>query len=87
MLYIGILEMGISIICQIVSLIHLTLSMLKLLSTKANGCKDFQNISKHCQVDIHWIALTEYSQMSTHVPRIQSFSRLFASFVLAKLVA
>ena len=29
-------------------------------------------------VGIHWIALAEYSQMSTHVPGFQSFFRVFA---------
>ena len=33
--YVGIFGLGISIICQIVSLIYLTLSILRLLSTKA----------------------------------------------------
>ena len=39
----------------------------------------FWNPSKPCHVGIHWIAVTEYSQMSTHVPGFQSFFRYFAS--------
>ena len=37
-------------------------------------------MSKLCHVDIHWKALIEYSQVSTHVPGFQSFFRFFASF-------
>ena len=40
----------------------------------------FKKSSKPCHVGIHWIALAEYSQMSTHVPGFQSFFRFFASF-------
>ena len=29
---------------------------------------------------IHWIALSEYSQMGTNVPGFQSFFRFFSSF-------
>ena len=60
---------------------YLTLPMLRLLSSKAQGCKDFQKPSKHCHVGIHWIALAEYSQMSTHVPRFQSFFQVFCIFL------
>ena len=35
---------------------------------QGQGRKDFRKPSKPCHVGIHWIALTEYSQMSTHVP-------------------
>ena len=31
-------------------------------------------------VGIHWIALAEYSQMSTNMPGFQSFLRCFLSF-------
>ena len=55
----------------------LTLLMLRLLSSKAQGCKDFWKTSKPCQVGIHWKALAEYSQMSTHLPGFQSFFRDF----------
>ena len=39
----------------------LPLPMLRLLSFKALGCKDFLKSSKPCRVGIHWIALAEYS--------------------------
>ena len=39
----------------------LTLPMLRLLSSKAQGHKDFGKPSKHCHVGIHWIAFAEYS--------------------------
>ena len=51
--------------------------MLRLLSSKAQGRKDFWKPSKPCHVGIHWIALAEYSQMSTHVPGFQSFFIFF----------
>ena len=37
----------------------------------------FSKSSKPCHVGIHWIALAEYSKMSTQVPGFQSFFRLF----------
>ena len=45
-----------------------TLRMLGLLLPNAQECKDFCQPSKSCHVGIHWIALSEYSPMSTHVP-------------------
>ena len=60
------------------SLMPLNLSMLRLLSSKAKGCKDFWKSSKPCHVGIHWKALAEYFQMSTHLPRFQLFFRIFA---------
>ena len=45
----------------------------------------FWKPSKPYHVGIHWMALTEYSQMSTHVPGFQSYSRFLHHFVLAKL--
>ena len=45
----------------------LTLPMLRLLLSKAQECKDFWKSSKLSHVGIHWIALAEYSQMSTRV--------------------
>ena len=41
----------------------LTLPMLRLLSSKAQGRKDFWKTSKPCLVGIHWKAFVEYSQM------------------------
>ena len=52
----------------------MALSVLRLLSSKAQGRKDFRKQSKPCRVGIHLIALAEYSQMSTHVPGFPSFS-------------
>ena len=37
--------------------------------SKAQYRKNIWQLSKPCNVGIHWIALTEYSQTSTHVPR------------------
>ena len=48
-------------------------------SFKAQGHKDIRKPSKPCRVCIHWIALTEYSHMSTHVSGFQSYFRIFAS--------
>ena len=55
----------------------LTLPTLQLLLLRAQGPKDLCKPSKPCLVGIHWIALTEYSQMSTHVPGFQSLFSLF----------
>ena len=41
--------------------------------------------SKPCHVGIHWIALAEYSQMSTHTPGFQWFFIFLHHFVLDKL--
>ena len=57
-----------------------TLPMLRLLLSKAQERKEFWKPSKPCHVGIHWIALAEYSQESTHLPGFQSFFRIFASF-------
>ena len=63
----------------------LTLLMLRLLSSKAHGCKDFGKLSRPCHVGIHWIVLKECSQMSSHFPGFQSFFRFLHHFVLNKL--
>ena len=64
----------------------LTLLMVRLLSSKEQGCKDFLKPPKNRIVGIHWIALTEYSQMSTHLPGFQSvFSFFLHLYVSAKL--
>ena len=52
---------------------------------KHKKCKDFWKPSKPCHVGIHWIAFTECSQMSTHVPGFHSFSGCLHHFVLSKL--
>ena len=57
---------------------------------KAQGRKDFEKPStcKLFHVGIHWIAHTEYSQMSTHVqahvPGFQSFVRIIVSFTIGQ---
>ena len=58
--------------------IGLTLPMLRLLLSKAQDRKDFINLSKPCHVGIHWIALAEYSHMSTHLPGFHSFFRFLS---------
>ena len=57
--------------------------MLRLLSFKAQGCKDFwkKTTSKLCHVSIYWKALAEYSQ--THLPGLQP--GFLHDFVLAKV--
>ena len=45
--------------------------MLRLLSSKVQKRKDFGESSEPCRVGIHWKALTEYSQISTHIPGFQ----------------
>ena len=54
-------------------------------SSKEKGRKYFLNPSKPCHVGIHWIALAEYSQMSTHLPGAKSFLRVFASFCIGQI--
>ena len=56
-----------------------------ILSSKAQGHKYFWKPSKPCHIGIYWIALVEYSRMSTHMPGFQSFSGFLHYFVLAKL--
>ena len=63
-----------------------SLPMLRLLSSKSQGRKDFWKPSKTCHVGIHWIALTECSQMSTHMTGFQSFFSFFVSFCNGKIV-
>ena len=64
----------------------LTLPMLRLLLSKAQGLKAYWKPFKPCHVGIHWIAFTECSQMSTHVPGFQYFFQFFCIlFVLDKL--
>ena len=47
-------------------------------SSKAQRHKDFREPFKSCHVGLYWIALVEYSQMSTDMPLFQSFFRGFA---------
>ena len=48
--------------------ISISLLMLWLFSSEAQKCKDFRISFKPCHVGTHWIALDEYSHMSTHLP-------------------
>ena len=66
-------------------LVRLTLPMMRLLLSKTHKCKDFWKPSEPCHVGIHWKALTEYFQMSTHLPGFQSFFRFFASFRIGQI--
>ena len=54
-----------------------TLPMLRLLSSKAQGRKYFWKPSTPCHVGIHWKAVAEYCQISTHIAGFQSFCRFF----------
>ena len=63
----------------------LTLPMLRLLSSKTQGRKDFWKSSKPCLVGINWIALAIYSLMSTYVPGFSHFSLFFSSFCIGQI--
>ena len=55
--------------------------MLRLISSKA------QLYCIHLSISIHWIALAEYSEMSTHMLGFQSFSASLFHLEMAKLVS
>ena len=57
----------------------------RFLKCKAQGRKDFWKTFKPSHVGIHWIALTEYSKMSTHFQGFSHFSGFLHHFVLVKL--
>ena len=60
--------------------------MLRLISSKAQGCKYFRKPLKPCHVGIHWKALAEYFHMSTICQGFGHFLKVFLHhFVLAKL--
>ena len=59
--------------------------MLRLLSSKGQGRKDFGKPFKPCHLGIHWKAPAEFSKMSNHMPGFQSFYRFFASCCIGKL--
>ena len=60
--------------------------MLGLLSSKDQECQKMCKASKPYHVGTHWIALAEYSQMSTSMPGFQSiFQHFLHHFVMAKL--
>ena len=65
--------------------LHLTLSMLRLLSSKAQEHNNFENHLNPVMLIGNLIALTEHSQMSTYMSGFQSFFRFLHTFVLAKL--
>ena len=65
----------------------LTLSMLRLVSSKEQGRIYFWKPPKPCHAGIHWIALLEYSQMPVHMCQgFNHFSDFSHHFVMAKLV-
>ena len=68
------------------AIVMLTLPMLSILSSKAQGCKDFWKPPKPSHVGIHGIIPAEYSHMSTHVPGFQSFLKIFASFGIGQIL-
>ena len=79
-------ELGLNIFpSNIFKICFLTLLMLRLLSSKAQGRKYFQKPSKPCHVGIHWKALAEDFHMSTHLPGFRSFFRFFASFCIGQI--
>ena len=47
--------------------------------------KNLWKSSKPCHLGIHLKALIEYSQMSTHLPGFQSFSRFFDLFCIGQI--
>ena len=51
--------------------------MLRIILSKAQECRKFWKPFKPCHVGIHWKALAESYQMSTHVPGFPSFHSLF----------
>ena len=59
---------------------NLTLPMLRLLSSKVQWRKDLRKPSKPCLVGTHWKALAVCYQVSTHLPRFQSFFMFFLHF-------
>ena len=63
----------------------LTLPMLRLHSSKAQEHKNLWKPSKPCHVGIHWKALAEYSQITTHLPGFWWFFRFFASFCIGRI--
>ena len=52
--------------------------------SKAQECKDFGKPLNPCHVGIHWIALAEHSQMSTHLQWFQSSFSVFASICIGQ---
>ena len=63
---------------------QLTLPMLRLLKSKAQECKDFSKPPKPCHGGIHYQAMAEYYQMSTHMIWFKSFSVVVVFFALLR---
>ena len=53
--------------------------------SKAQGRKDFRKPSKTYHVGVNWIDLTEFSQMSTHVPGFRIFSGFLHPFCIGQI--
>ena len=64
----------------------ITLTMLRLLSSKAQGCKDYRRPSKPCHIGIHWIALAEHSDEYL-CARVSIIFSDFCKIILAKLAS
>ena len=60
----------------------LTIPVLRLISSNAQGRKYLWKPSKPYLVGIHWIALAEYSQMSTNL--VSVIFRIFESFCIGQ---
>ena len=87
---INIINVSILVKCKIWCLANSFLSSKRFLfiayqSIQYKKWQDFWESSKPCHVGIHWIALSEYSQMSTHMPGFQSFSGFFAWFCFGQI--
>ena len=54
-------------------------------ATSVQGCKAFCKPPKPCRVGIHWIALSAYFQMSTHVQGFSHFTGLLYHFVMTEI--
>ena len=73
------------LVISVMNSIHFNPSNAEATFVKTQGCKDFWKTFKSCHFGIHWIAIIEYSQMSTNEPGFQSFYRFFVSFCNGKL--
>ena len=67
-------------------LLVFTLPMLRLLSSNEQDRKFFfeNHLNPVMNVGIPWIALKEYSQISTHMPGFKWFIRIFALFCIGQ---
>ena len=76
-------DLNVNSFLQCISL--LTLPMTRLISSKAQGCKDVSKPSKSCHFGIHGKALAEHSQMSTHMLGFHEYFRFLRHYALDKL--